>query len=116
MRIIEGELTGSEVKINQDNAILEVHARLMVAKSYRLPQDVSAFEILSNKNFHSFEQWIIMIVLALTGVGLIIAIPMYFLAKKKRFTVRLQPKQGNPLVLEGNKDDWKELSPYLRKT
>lgn len=113
MRIIEGDLAGSQVKINQDNATLEVHSRLMVAKSYRLPQDVAAFELLSNKNFHSFEQWIIMVVLALTGVGLLIAVPVYFLAKKKRFTVRLKPKHGTPIVIEGNKEDWKELQPYL---
>lgn len=113
MRIIEGDLAGSQVKINQDDATLEVHSRLMVAKSYRLPQDVGAFEVLSTKNFHSFEQWVIMIVLALTVVGLLIAAPMYFLAKKKHFTVRLKPKHGTPIVIEGNKEDWKELQPYL---
>ncbi len=114
MRIIEGDLAGSQVKINQDNATLEIHARLLVAKSYRLPQDVSTFKVLTNKHFHSFEQWIIMIVLSLTGVGLFISIPMYFLAKKQRFTVHLQPKHGHPLVIEGNKDDWKELKLYLK--
>lgn len=114
MRIIEGDLAGSQVKINQDNATLEVHSRLMVAKSYRLPQDIDTFEVLSNKNFHSFEQWIIMIVLSLTMIGLLISIPMYFLAKKRQFTVRLKPKHGTPITLEGNKEDWKEFKPYLK--
>lgn len=113
MRIIEGDLAGSPVKINQDNATLEIRARLMVAKSYRLPQDISAFQILTHKNYHSFEQWLIMILLAFTGVGLLISIPMYFLAKKKRFTVRIQPKKADFFVIEGNKDDWHELKPYL---
>lgn len=113
MRIIEGDLAGNQVKINQDHAMLEIHARLMVVKSYRLPQDIESFEVLSNKSFHSFEQWVIMVILALTGVGLLIAIPMYFLAKKKRFTVRLKPKHGKPMILEGNKEDWKELKLYL---
>lgn len=113
MRIIEGDLAGSQVKINQDNATLEIHARLMVAKSYRLPQDIGSLKVLSNKNFHSLEQWLIMIILALTGIGLIIAIPMFLLAKKKRFTVRITPKHTSAFVIEGNKDDWKELKPYL---
>ena len=114
MRINEGDLAGSQVKINHDNAMLEVHARLMVVKSYRLPQDVAAFEVLSNKNFHSVEQWIIMVVLSLTVIGLLISIPMYFLAKKTRFTVRLKPKHGTPIMIEGNKEDWKELKLYMK--
>lgn len=114
MRIIEGDLTGSPVKINQDRATLDVYARLLVAKSYRLPQDISSLQVLTHKNYHSFEQWLIMIILSLTVVGLLISLPMYFLAKKKRFTVRLNPKHANPLVIEGNKDDWQELKPYLQ--
>ncbi len=115
MRIIEGDLAGSQVKINQDDASLEIHARLLVAKSYRLPQDISSFELLTNQNYHSFEQWLIMIVLSLTVVGLLISIPMYFLAKKKRFTVRVKPKHAEAILIEGNKHDWKELEPYLPK-
>lgn len=115
VKIIEGDLAGSPIKINQDNATLEIRARLMVAKSYRLPQDISSFQLLSYKNFHSFEQWLIMILLAFTGVGLLISIPMYFLAKKKRFTIKIKPKQADDFVIEGNKDDWAELKPYLPK-
>lgn len=115
MKIIEGDLVGSLVKLNHDNATLEVHARLLIAKVYRLPQDISTLHVLTNQPYHSFEQWLIMIVLSLTVVGLLISIPMYFLAKKQRFTVRFIPKHANPFVIEGNGNDWKELKPYLPK-
>lgn len=115
MKIIEGDLAGSQVKINQDNAMLEIHARLLVAKAYRLPQDMRAVEVLTKKNYHSVEQWLIMIVLALTGVGLLISIPMYLLAKKTRFKVRFSPKHTDAFTIEGDKADWKELKPYLPK-
>ena len=113
MRIIEGDLAGSQVKINQDNARLEIHARLMVAAAYQLPQDMQATTVLSKKNYHSLEQWLVMIVLALTGVGLLISIPMYLLAKTTQFQVRFSPKRADSFIVEGNREDWKELKPYL---
>jgi len=115
MRIIEGDLAGSQVKINQDTAMLEIHARLLVAKAYRLPQDMRSIEVLSKKSYHSFEQWLVMIVLSLTVIGLLISIPMYLLAKKTQFTVRFSPKHADAFIVEGNKEDWQELKPYLPK-
>lgn len=114
MRIIQGDLSGSQVTVDTSQAELEVHARLLVVKRFQLPKDMHSIELLSNKTYHSFEQWLIMVVLSLTVVGLLVAIPMYILGKKQLFTVRFTPKHDSIFIVEGNKDDWKLLERYLK--
>ena len=113
MRIIKGDLAGSQVTIRQPDGVLEIHARLLVAKRYDLTKDLRSIQLLSKEQYHSFEQWIIMIILSLTVVGLLVSVPMYLFAKKLKFTVRVTPKHDDEFIMEGDKADWVMLQRYV---
>ena len=113
MRIIEGDNLGSEVTFLPSESLLQIHARLMVVKSYKLPQDMYAISLLEKQYYHSFEQWLIMIIAGLTIVGLLIAIPMYWWGKKLNFKMRFEPKRDEPFIVLGDKYDWKQMQVFV---
>jgi len=114
MRIIEGVLQGSQVSLSKRDDVLQIHARLMVAKSYRLPQDMRSIELVSKEDYRTFGQWLIMGLLALTVVGLLIAIPLFYFGKKLRFKARFTPKHEPEFIVEGDKQDWKEIGHFFK--
>jgi len=115
MRVIEGDLEGSDAYIVSSRGTIEIRARLLSARDYDLKQDMRQIDILDKETYHSFWQWILMILLGLTGVGLLIAIPVFIWGKKLKFYARFQPQKDRSFTVEGGKEDWQELQAYLNE-
>ncbi len=113
MKIIEGNNLGSKVTFLSSESLLQIHARLMVVKAYTLPQDMHAISLLEKRYYHSFEQWLIMILAGLTIIGLLLAIPLYKWGKKLEFKLRFEPKHDAPFIVQGDKNDWQLLQGFL---
>ena len=115
MHVIDGDFKDSQVKIitSSSGKTLEIHARLLVAQAFRLPQDVSVFQLVEKEEGHSFGRYIIMILLSLTVIGLLASIPMYLFGKHLNFKVHVKTKTGENFVMEGDKNDWKEIENLL---
>ncbi|WP_020395904.1 hypothetical protein [Thiolinea disciformis] len=114
MRVMEGALQGSQVTVSKPQNVLQIHARLMVAKSYRLPQDMRAIELVEKREYHPFWLKVVMALLVLTIVGILIAILIYKFAKRIQFKIRFQPKHEPAFIVEGNEyQHWKELKRFV---
>ena len=113
MIIVKGEPLGNRVSFTPKSSVLEIHAVMMVLKAYHLPQDMQAIELITKKDYHTFEQWLIMVLAGLTVIGLVISIPLYIWGKQIKFTARFTPKNGSPFTVEGDKDEWKMLQRFF---
>lgn len=88
---------------------------MLSARDYDLKHDMRQIDVLDKDTYHSFWQWALMIALSLTGIGLLIAIPIFIWGKKTKFQARFQPKKDRSFVVEGSEEDWEELQTYLNQ-
>jgi hypothetical protein len=116
MKVIEGNYKGSEAIVitsRAHGAVLELRARLLTERGFKLMDDIRSLRLLEKNQSHSFFQYVIMAVLAITIVGLIVAIPMYLWGKNTEFKVDVKTKTGEAFVIQGDKKDWKTIERFV---
>ncbi|WP_020560207.1 hypothetical protein [Thiofilum flexile] len=117
MKVIDGNYKGSQAVIITSRAhgtVLEIRARLLTEHGFKLMNDIRSMRLVEKKEGYSFFQYVLMIVLAITIVGLIIAIPMYLFGKGTTFKVEVKTKSGEEFIIQGDKkEEWKQIQPYV---
>lgn len=64
-------------------------------KKYVLPDDIEKCKVTSEQNEMTGGRMLLIILLAITIIGLLLAIPLYFAAKKKRVVMAFKAKDGH---------------------
>lgn len=78
-------------------------------KKITLPDDVEKTKITLVQNEMTGGRMFLIILLGITLIGLILAIPLYFAGKKKRLTMAIKTKAGDTLTIAASNNAETEL-------
>jgi uncharacterized membrane protein affecting hemolysin expression len=82
-------------------------------KKITLPDDVEKTQVTQEQNEMTGGRMILIILLAVTVIGLLLAIPLYFAGKKKRMTMAIKTKAGETLYIAATTNrEWNLLRKY----
>jgi hypothetical protein len=82
-------------------------------QKFKLPSDIDKSKITFEQNEMTGGRMFLIILLAITVIGLILAIPLYFMGKKKRVTMSFKTKTGETFtVLATNNSESKIIQKY----
>lgn len=82
-------------------------------KKVTLPDDAAKTKITLAQSEMTGGRMLLIILLAITVIGLILAIPLYFAAKKKRVNLAIKTKAGDTiLVAASNNSEARLLQKY----
>lgn len=112
MKLISSSFTASRASIHK--AFLGSKYIIKVGRcKYKLPDDVSKSKIFSEQDNMTGWRMLVIIILAFTLIGIILAIPLYFAGKKKRFTMAFKMKDGETFsVFTTNNSEAEALRGY----
>lgn len=83
------------------------------SNKYTLPDDIEKTKITAQQNEMTGGRMLLIILLAITIIGLILAIPLYFAGKKKRMTMAFKAKSGDTFTVAATKNsEWEILQKY----
>jgi hypothetical protein len=87
---------------------------LKVGKNkFELPNDISKVKVTQEQSEMTGWRMLLIILLAITIIGLILAIPLYFAGKKKRMVMALKAVNGETFsVATSDNNETKILSKY----
>jgi hypothetical protein len=116
MKIIEGDFSGSTGRIIDavfEGPRLEIKTGMFESKKYKLPNDIETIKLLNKDEQRTIGQLIILIILAVTIIGLILAIPLFVIWKRIDFTIGVKTKDGKKFVAQGDANDWKVAKKFI---
>lgn len=116
MRIIEGTFAGSNGRIVRSvlkGPVFEIKTGIMQSKTYAIPKDIETFKLISKDEQRTLGQLIIILLLAITIIGLLLAIPLFILWKRITFTVGVKTRDGSKFIASGDASDWKIAKQYI---
>ncbi|MEM1438274.1 MAG: hypothetical protein AAF680_00185 [Pseudomonadota bacterium] len=89
------------------------HVLKVGGKKYKLPDDIEKTRITQEQNEMTGWRMLLIIILAITVVGILLAIPLYFAGKKKRVVMAIKAKDGHTFsVSASNNKESKMLQQY----
>lgn len=116
MEIIEGDFhgrTGRIVKGVMAGAMFQISTGLMQSVEYKIPSDIATLKLLSKDERRTFGQLIILLLLAITIIGIPIAILAFIIWKRVTFTIGVRTKDGKKFIAKGDAADWKTVKGYV---
>jgi len=87
---------------------------LMGKTKIRIPQDIEGLSIKNQEDRWSMAMIFLIVILALTLVGLLLAIPLMLLGKEQETLCYFTTSKGS-FGAKANKSEWKMLSKYVRE-
>lgn len=100
MRVIDGDFKGKSGRVVKDvfrGAVVQVGG-----ETYSLKKDVKRCKELSRSEERTFFQFVILLLLALTVVGIPIAILLFILWKRISFTAGIETNCGKKFIFQSN--------------
>lgn len=80
---------------------------------YKLPDDIEKTKVTQEQNEMTGGRMLLIIILAITIIGLILAIPLYFAGKKKRVVMAFKANDGHTFsVAASNNSEAQMLQQY----
>ncbi len=116
MKIIEGDFAGNNGRVINaafQGPMLEIRTGMVGTKKYKIPKDVETIKLLNKDEKRTVGQLLVIIILAVTLIGLILAIPLFIIWKRIDFTVGIKGKDGKKFVAQGDASDWKVLKKFV---
>lgn len=116
MKIIEGDFNGCGGRMINDvfkGPILEIMTGFMTKKTIKIPSEISTIKLLHKDDKKNTGQNLLIIILALTLIGIPIAILLAILWKNVDFSVGIKTNEGHKFVLQGNSSDWTVIKKYI---
>lgn len=116
MKVIEGDFAGSQGRIVNaafQGSVIEIRTGMVSTEKFKLPQDVDVFKLINKDEQRTVFQLLIILILAVTLIGLILAIPLFVIWKRITFTVGVRTKNGKKFVIQGDANDWKIAKKYV---
>ena len=116
MLILEGDFqgkTGRVVNAAFKGPIIEISTGLLSSTSFKLPDDIATLKLLNKDERRTFGQLLITLLLAVTLIGVPIAIFVFLIWKRIVFTVGVKTRSGTKFILQGDASDWKILKRFV---
>jgi hypothetical protein len=116
LKILEGDFAGSSasvIKAVGRGPMLRIHTGMMSNKSFRIPSEFTKLKLLNKDESRSAGQFLIIIILAFTLIGIPIAILLALFWKNVDFSIGLHTESGEKFVAQGNASEWKVLKKFV---
>ena len=116
MKIIEGDFVGNKGRIINyafQGAIFEIHSGIISAIKYKIPKDIETIKLLNKDEKRTVGQLIVLIILGITIIGLLLAIPLFFIWKRIDFTIGVKTKDGKKFIAQGDASDWNVVKKFV---
>lgn len=116
MKIIEGDFAGGTGRIINaifKGPVFEIKTGIMQSTTYSIPQDIETLKLLNKDEQRTIGQLLIIVILAVTVIGLLLAIPLFILWKRVTFTIGVKTRDGKKFVAQGDGDDWKIAKKFI---
>lgn len=112
MKVIDGDFKGKTGRIV--SAVFKGSVIQVSGQTYSLSKDLKRCKELSKSENRTFMQLIIVVLLAVTIIGLPIAILLFILWKNIQFTVGVETSDGKKFVFESSdRSEFKLISKYF---
>ncbi len=118
MEIMQGTYKGKEfnsadVQSNFGNSVtISLHGALFGTTKFNVPMDIDGLALINQEERWSIGMLFLIAILAISIVGLILAIPMLFFAKQQENLCRFTTPEG-VLEAKADKGEWKKLSRFV---
>lgn len=116
MEIIEGDFQGRRGRIVKgvlSGAMFQISTGLMKSTEYKIPADIVTLKLLSKAESRTIGQLIILLLLAITLIGLPIALLLFLVWKRVAFTIGVKTKDGKKFIAQGDAADWKTVKGFI---
>ena len=110
MKITQGSLTGKDARIVKD--VFKGYTLRVGGNTYKLNGDLNQVRLLSKEESRSAGKLFLILLLGVTIVGLVIAIPMMIAHRKVLATVVIRLNDGTAFVAQADRKEWGLLSKY----
>jgi hypothetical protein len=111
MKVIDGDGVGLQVSVYKK--LFSKYVVQVGKDTFALPDDIAKMKLLNKEESRSFVQMLGIIILGLTIIGLIIAIPWLAAHKNHGATLGIQTKSGKRFVFVADNAAWKILKQYV---
>lgn len=112
MKVIEGEHLGSRARVRH-HLLKGPTLQILGKKDYRLPKDVAVFKLMGKDESRTAGQVIVCLLLAVSIIGLPIALLLLLIWRNIAFTVAVKAKDGAKFVVQGDAADWKLAKKFV---
>ncbi len=116
MKIIEGDFVGNKGRIINaafQGAIFEIQSGVISTTKYKIPKDIETIKLLNKDEKRTAGQLIVLIILGITIIGLLLAIPLFVIWKRIDFTIGVKTKDGKKFVAQGDASDWSIVKKFV---
>jgi len=116
VKIIEGDFSGSKGRVINaafQGPVFEIRSGMLATQKYKIPKDIETLKLLNKDEKRTIGQLIILIILGITIIGLLLAIPLFVIWKRIDFTIGVKTKDGKKFVAQGDAADWKIVKKYV---
>lgn len=116
MKIIEGDYSGKKARVINaafQGPVFQIWTGMIETKKYRIPQDIETVKLLNKDEKRTVVQLVILIILAVTIIGLVLAIPLFVIWKRIDFTFGVKTKDGKKFIAQGDASEWRILKKYV---
>lgn len=108
MHVTQGSLAGERGRVVRD--IIKGPVMQISGRTYVLSSDIAELHLLSKEESRSVFRMIVILLLGVTIIGLIIAIPMLIGSKTVDAQVAIRTTDGTAFVASVDRGEWKLLS------
>jgi len=116
MKIIEGDFVGNKGRIINyafQGAIFEIQSGVISATKYKIPKDIETIKLINKDEKRTVWQLIVLIILGITIIGLLLAIPLFVIWKRIDFTIGVKTKDGKKFIAQGDASDWNVVKKFV---
>lgn len=111
MKVIEGDFLNNSVTVNK--RLFGKYVIEIAGEKFVLPDDITRLVVLNKTEDRSFWKMLMIILLGVTIIGLIIAIPWLIVSKKHGATIGVQTRSGRKFVFVADNATWRILKNYV---
>lgn len=93
--------------------MFQISTGLMKSVEYKIPAEITTLKLLSKDERRTFGQLIILLLLAVTIIGIPVAILVFIMWKRVTFTIGVKTRDDKKFIAQGNAADWKAVKGFV---
>jgi hypothetical protein len=118
MKVLDGINEGKKAIVYSSllgGSTIQISASLFKVEKYNMPKDFESIKLIHKENGKTTGQKLIIIILALTMIGIPLALLLAWLWQGATFTVGMTTKEGSKFALKGEGSEWTHFKKYIGK-
>lgn len=116
MKVIDGDWAGKNATAASNitgGTIITINVGLLKTEKFNMPKDFDSIKLINKENGKTGSQKIVIILLAITMIGIPIAILLAWLWQGARFTVGMTTNDNVKFALKGEGGEWNHFKKHI---